>query len=55
MVIWDVLNLTDLNFNDRICGDGLTVTLRFADAVGEVLTAVPERKGQPPLPFRQCV
>lgn len=43
--MYDVLNLTKLNFNACIYGDGLPVTLRFADAVGEILTAGPERKG----------
>lgn len=54
-VMEDVLNLTKLNFNACIYGDGLPVTLRFADAVGEILTAGPERKGQPPLPFRHYI
>jgi hypothetical protein len=55
IVMEDVLNLTKLNFNACIYGDGLPVTLRFADAVGEILTAGPERKGQPPLPFRHYI
>jgi hypothetical protein len=55
VVMEDVLNLTKLNFNACIYGDGLPVTLRFADAVGEILTAGPERKGQPPLPFRHYI
>lgn len=55
VVMDDVLNLTKLNFNACIYGDGVPVTLRFADAVGEILTAGPERKGQPPLPFRHYI
>jgi hypothetical protein len=37
----DVLGLTKLNYNTCIYGDGVPVTLRFADAVGEILTAGP--------------
>jgi hypothetical protein len=44
--------LTKLNFNACIYGDGLPVTLPFADAVGEILTAGPVQKNQPPLPFK---
>lgn len=35
----DVLALTKLNYNACIFADGLPVTLRFADSIGEVLTA----------------
>lgn len=35
----DILALTKLNYNSCIYGDGLPVTLRFADQIGEVLTA----------------
>lgn len=34
----DVLSLTKLNYNACIYGDGLPVTLRFANAIGEILT-----------------
>lgn len=54
-VLEDVLNLTKLNFNACIYGDGLPVTLRFADAVGEILTAGPVQKNQPPLPFKHYI
>lgn len=37
----DVLALTKLNYNSCIYGDGIPVTLRFANAIGEVLTAGP--------------
>lgn len=37
----DVLALTKLNYNACIYGDGIPVTLRFANAIGEVLTAGP--------------
>jgi len=38
-VCMDILALTKLNYNTCIFGDGLPVTLRFADSIGEVLTA----------------
>lgn len=49
-VLKDVLALTKLNYNTCRYGDGKPITLKFADAVGEVLTAgtVP---GKVPLPF----
>lgn len=50
----DVLGLTKVNFNACIYGDGLPVTLRFADSVGEILTAGPVEK-LPPLPFRHYI
>ena len=53
-VLADVMSLTKLNFNACIYGDGLPVTLRFADAVGEILTARPEFN-MPPLPFRHYI
>lgn len=37
----DVLMLTKLNYNSCIYGDGLPVTLRFADNIGEIITAGP--------------
>lgn len=50
----DVLGLTKVNFNACIYGDGLPVTLRFADSVGEILTAGPV-ENLPPLPFRHYI
>jgi hypothetical protein len=50
----DVLGLTKVNFNACIYGDGLPVTLRFADSVGEILTAGPIGH-LPPLPFRHYI
>ena len=49
-VLDDVLALTKLNYNTCIYGDGQPVTLRFADAVGEILTAGPVAGA--PLPFK---
>ena len=53
-VVRDVLALTKLNFNACIYGDGLPVTLRFADDVGEILTAAPAAD-LPPLPFKHYI
>jgi hypothetical protein len=54
VVVRDVLMLTKLNFNSCIYGDGLPVTLRFADAVGEILTSAPDVPSAP-LPFRHYI
>ena len=54
-VLEDILNLTKLNYNACLYGDGFPVTLRFADAVGEILTAGPVQKNQPPLPFKHYI
>jgi hypothetical protein len=51
-VLKDVLALTKLNFNACIYGDGQPVTLRFADAVGEILTAGHNFQKLRPLPFK---
>ena len=53
-VMKDVMGLTKVNFNACIFADGLPVTLRFANAVGEILTAGPRKEG-PPLPFRHYI
>ena len=50
IVMSDVLALTKLNYNACIYGDGQPVTLSFADAVGEILTAGPVAGA--PTPFR---
>jgi hypothetical protein len=50
-VLSDLLGLTKLNFNTAGFSDGLPVTLRFADLVGEILTAGPTG-AVPPLPFK---
>jgi hypothetical protein len=55
-VVADVLKLTKLNFNACIYADGLPVTLRFADAIGEILTAAPPSDiPEAPLPFRHYI
>lgn len=50
-VMRDLMSLTKLNFNAAEYCDGLPVTLRFADLVGEILTAGPITE-QAPLPFK---
>ena len=54
MVLRDVLSLTKLNYNTCMFADGDPVTLKFADAIGEVLTAGP-LDAIPPLPFRYYI
>jgi hypothetical protein len=51
-VIEDVLALTKVNYNACDYASGLPVTLKFADRVGEILTASPRGMAAPPLPFR---
>jgi len=43
--------LTKLNYNACLFADGSPITLKFANAVGEVLTAGPLPSGGAPLPF----
>lgn len=50
-VLKDILALTKLNFNACIYADGEPVTLRFADKIGEILTASIDIKA-PPLAFK---
>ncbi|HBG70486.1 MAG: hypothetical protein A2W93_09525 [Bacteroidetes bacterium GWF2_43_63] len=47
----DILALTKLNYNACIFADGSPVTLRFADSIGEVLTAGRDIKSEV-LPFK---
>lgn len=54
-VMADVLALTKVNFNACLYADGMPVTLRFADRVGRVLTAIPPELDPPPLPFRHYI
>ena len=53
-VLKDIMGLTKLNYNTCIFADGLPVTLRFADAIGEILTAGP-LEDISPLPFRNYI
>ena len=50
-VLSDLMALTKLNFSGATFSDGLPVTLRFADLVGEILTAGPNAETAP-LPFK---
>ena len=50
-VLSDVLGLTKINFNSCLHNDRLPVTIRFANAVGDVLISAP-MDGEPKLPFK---
>lgn len=54
IVLNDVMTLTKMNFNSSVYADGYPVTMRFADAIGDVLMATQE-KDVPPLPFRYYI
>ncbi len=53
-VLNDIMALTKLNYNACVFADGEPVTLKFADAVGEILTAGPLGR-VPPLPFKYYI
>lgn len=53
-VLDDVMGLTKLNFNSCLHNDRFPVTLRFADAVGDVLMSAP-LEGEPRLPFKHYI
>jgi hypothetical protein len=53
-VLNDIMALTKLNYNACVFADGQPVTLKFANAVGEILTAGPLGK-LPPLPFKYYI
>jgi hypothetical protein len=53
-VLKDILALTKLNYNACIYADGEPVTLRFADKIGEILTASTKIKA-PPLAFKYYI
>ncbi|MES2773886.1 MAG: hypothetical protein V4722_06860 [Bacteroidota bacterium] len=55
IVLKDVFALTKLNYNACVYGDGEPVTLRFADIIGEVLTAAPLGETTPPLSFKYYI
>jgi hypothetical protein len=48
----DILALTKINYNACDYSSGLPVTLKFANQIGETLTASPRGMNAPPLPFR---
>lgn len=53
-VLADILSLTKVNFNGCTFADGLPVTLKFADAIGEILTAAPHLE-EAPQPFKYYI
>lgn len=53
VVLKDIMALTKLNYNNCKFANSAPVTLRFADAVGEILTAGPAEN--PPLSFRYYI
>ena len=55
VVLKDILALTKLNYNACQYGDGLPVTLRFADSVGNILTASARQVSNPPLAFKYYI
>jgi hypothetical protein len=50
-VMRDVLALTKINFNTCLFNDREPVTIRFADAIGDILVAAP-LQSEPRLPFK---
>lgn len=50
-ILRDVMGLTKINFNSCLHNDRLPVTIRFADAVGDIMLAAPQT-GEPRLPFK---
>jgi len=54
VVARDILCLTKLNYNACIYGDGLPVTLKFADSIGEILTAGKDLNAEV-LPFKHYI
>jgi hypothetical protein len=50
-VLGDVMGLTKINFNSCLFNDRLPVTIRFANAVGDILIAAP-MTSEPRLPFK---
>ncbi|MES2390450.1 MAG: hypothetical protein V4555_02330 [Acidobacteriota bacterium] len=54
VVLGDVLGLTKINFNSCLHNDRLPVTIKFANAVGDVLISAP-MEGEPRLPFKYYI
>jgi hypothetical protein len=53
-VMRDIMVLTKMNFNSCIYADGIPVTMRFADAIGDVLVTARDKEISP-LPFRYYI
>lgn len=45
------MRLTKLNYNSCLFNDRLPVTIKFANAVGEILISAPQTE-EPKLPFK---
>lgn len=54
-VLTDVMGLTKINFNTCLFNDGQPVTIRFAEAVGDVLVSAPQASDSPKLPFKYYI
>ncbi|MCA1675780.1 MAG: hypothetical protein LC799_27570 [Actinobacteria bacterium] len=50
-VMADVLSLSKINFNTCLFNDREPVTIRFADAIGDILVSAPVQS-EPRLPFK---
>jgi hypothetical protein len=50
-VLADIMRLTKLNYNTCLFNDRLPVTIKFANAVGEILISAPQTD-EPKLPFK---
>lgn len=51
-----IRRMTKLNYSTYDFADGLPVTLKFADTVGEILTSAPTKKVDVlPLPFKYYI
>ncbi|MDA0782489.1 MAG: hypothetical protein O2970_10465 [Proteobacteria bacterium] len=53
-VLQDILGLTKINFNSCLLNDRMPVTIKFANAVGDVLTSAP-LDSEPKLPFKYYI
>ena len=54
-VLEDILALTKLNYNSCHHADGEPITLKFADKIGEILTAGPIERDTAPLSFKYYI
>ena len=52
-VLHDIMSLTKINYNGANYNDGLQVTIRFADKVGEILVMGSAKNAARP-PFLRC-
>jgi hypothetical protein len=52
IVLSDIFSLTKLNYNSCHYGDGMPITIQFADMIGDILTSGPVEKDKAPLAFK---